>query len=299
MLYVRRWRPFRVPRLIPISIPTFRNEHGTRSLYGLCSENSAQWARTGLRWINKDSWITLDQRRNTITTQTPRPLQHECSSCHLRFKSTQSLVYHKTHSCKNSVAPSRPFECTSCGKTFITERDLGKHRNYTCAVLSRKLGENFKCEECGTTHPTRQVYLCHMRDHRRPRADLNCPECKLQLRTEAGLERHMKSHSPEWKLRCSCGARFASTTTLRRHQMNCSDSPLVSEFSCPQCEKPHRSEIALRDHLLLAHSGYTIRCKVCTFHTSKIESLYLHMTSIHGLKVSDWRSHLHLHPRDS
>ncbi|KAK7417868.1 peroxisome biogenesis factor 10 [Neonectria punicea] len=82
----------------------------------------------------------------------PPPRPHECTTCHRRFRTPQSLSQHI------DANPHPVHACTQCGRTFGSERALRQH------VLDSPSHGSHECVDCDRSFQTAQALAQHLND---------------------------------------------------------------------------------------------------------------------------------------
>lgn len=109
----------------------------------------------------------------------------------------------------------------------------------------------FHCDKCDKTLSSKANLIRHKLIHETPQFE--CLGCKKTFHTEWLLKRHNISHTGDTNHICTvCGARFASSYNLRRHE---EDTHLQQKrIKCDICEKTFKRKEQLSVHVL-SHSG--------------------------------------------
>lgn len=169
------------------------------------------------------------------------------------------------------------YECEKCGKRF-TKKSFAKVH---CRV---KVKATSKCEICGLLIKRSYVKLHKTR-------------CTLK-------KERVSKQAPAFT--CSiCGKEFSNQFNMIRHSKKKHGIIKLGELKCqvPDCSFSTNSECQMKGHTTKAHTGKTVKCKVCGFGCTSDSGMSKHMIAIHGFeckmcgKLFSTETRLHVHTR--
>ena len=128
-----------------------------------------------------------------------------------------------------------------------------------CDKYKYDVKENFICNLCLTYFSSKQKRDNHIENIHSKKKRFSCKVCAKTIFSKDGLVSHMKTHTHS------------------------------SQHQCPDCKKMYRNESDLLKHFKSkGHSKESMRmrkfeCSECDFATNRVDSLYRHERSKHGL----------------
>ncbi|XP_061727174.1 gastrula zinc finger protein XlCGF26.1-like isoform X2 [Cydia pomonella] len=144
--------------------------------------------------------------------------------------------------------------------------------------LSRK----YKCEFCGISFVTKDVFEEHNQRHQESHSPHECPLCRLRFSTALVLSQHVLAHARRFTCRL-CGAVVTRYSDCESHRRKCGQA---SPGVCSLCGKIFTNQNSLDNHVRGVH--YRKEKKfVCSYCNQKFQTkqrLAIHTRTHTGLK---------------
>lgn len=199
------------------------------------------------------------------------------------------------------------FQCHACNQpAYLKMKQLAQHckNNHNCLP-------QVKCcsSECDAVLSTWRRLMIHKEKHFPNYDRLRCPQCQKVYMTEAGFEKHKKSHSVRY-ICSNCGKEFKEAKTLRWHEEThtkaledrknheCPYSKcglkFITKQACqnhigtkhlqkiivgckiPDCNKSFFTRKAYHEHMKNSHSERKYYCDQCNFKARTKSALNTH-----------------------
>ncbi|XP_053317396.1 PR domain zinc finger protein 5 isoform X2 [Spea bombifrons] len=206
--------------------------------------------------------------------------------------------------------------CPLCESSFPSQEILAEHLQ----ALHQKPSEEkeFKCRNCGKKFPVKQALQRHVLQcadniiSGDSSGSYHCSICSISFGSALSFEQHKEACKGETRFICkadSCGKRFRSKDTLKKHKENvhsgnsrkrlmctvcnkkCSSSVNLQEhrkthseerpFQCEECKALFRTPFSLQRHLLIHNSERTFKCDHCDATFKRKDTLNVHIQVVH------------------
>ena len=144
-----------------------------------------------------------------------------------------------------------------------------------CKAASNR---TYLCPTCGSSFPSSAARSCHRRQvHQRHHL---CQTCDRAFTTSQKLERHLRTHKSDKKLKCEvCSKEFSLEENLESHYNVHYGKKL---FKCQLCMREYFTRSGLNSHLKQVHSNETqLRCTRCDFVGRTCLELEIHSETEH------------------
>lgn len=156
--------------------------------------------------------------------------------------------------------------------------------------------KKFKCQKCSLAFYTNGSLESHMRDHRQDagaqlctetygipvvtKASWLCRNCCVVFENQPKYQKHMAIHGDTCLTCIHCSGIAFNHTAIQNHMKSHEEKKV--RYSCGTCLCTFASDLALFDHLSVAH-GVSLYyfCKVCGFGSTSADSVFQHI-SIHN-----------------
>ena len=208
-------------------------------------------------------------------------LKGDCLKCDLCGFATYSTDYLKMHKLSHIKARSCPICDYKAEEVSMIETHL--HIAHVNQVKKKE------CDQCQFTAYHEPILREHMAEH----GGTDCKLCGYNGKSRGSLQRHMttkhelaKTHT--WKKRqyeqptkqCSlCIFSSTSVSVLSKHAKDTHGTPYNNV--CDLCGKDFSSKYNLDFHMK-SHSGVKdVKCNLCTFETTSIQTMSRHWRNIH------------------
>ena len=136
----------------------------------------------------------------------------------------------------------------------------------------------YLCPTCGSSFPSSAARSLHRRQvHQRHHL---CQTCDRAFATSQKLERHLRTHKSDKKLKCEvCNKEFSSEENLESHYNVHYGKKL---FKCQLCSREYFTRSGLNSHFKQVHSNETqLRCTRCDFVGRTCLELEIHSETEH------------------
>ncbi|XP_018107187.1 PR domain zinc finger protein 5 isoform X2 [Xenopus laevis] len=217
---------------------------------------------------------------------------------------------------KEYVTCKEDHRCPHCESSFPSQEILAEHLQ---ALHQKPVEEKeFKCRNCGKKFPVKQALQRHVLQcteniiHGDSSSSYQCSVCNSSFSSSLSLEQHKEACKGDARFICkadSCGKRFRSKDTLKKHKENvhtgnakkklmcsvcnkkCSSSLNLQEhrkthseerpFQCEECKALFRTPFSLQRHLLIHNSERTFKCDHCDATFKRKDTLNVHIQVVH------------------
>ncbi|XP_040186184.1 PR domain zinc finger protein 5 isoform X1 [Rana temporaria] len=173
---------------------------------------------------------------------------HDCPLCESSFPSHEILAEH-LQALHQKPSEEKEFKCRNCGKKFPVKQALQRH------VL--------QCSENIISGDTSGTYQCSV--------------CNTSFGSALSFEQHKEACKGDVRFICkadSCGKRFRSKDTLKKHKENVHTGNSKKKLMCTVCNKKCSSSINLQEHRKV-HEVY--ECQDCDKKFISANQLRRHM----------------------
>ncbi|XP_059047298.1 zinc finger protein 184-like [Achroia grisella] len=145
---------------------------------------------------------------------------HTCQHCQMSFRKHTTLLSHL-----RLLHPS-PHICGVCARSFVSANGLRQHKTVAHKEEQVNDKDGTRCEECGVTFTSRNVYVRHVlltpKHAELAGCIIGCTICGEQFDTREMLERHTHKDNKRGErvkdLTCSeCGDHFTHSSSLYHH----------------------------------------------------------------------------------
>ncbi len=210
-----------------------------------------------------------------------KPDAFPCDRCDYKFSLQSRLTKHyKIHTTKEI---DYPFQCNICEKRFLFNRYLKLHLQ-TMHIKKTQIS----CSICDKVYSTNGKLKEHIKyDHAEAHQEIRCPECHKTFSRPHSLKKHLVMHSSDshpWKCNL-CNKEYTQKVHLTAHKLEHSGK---RPFFCSlnKCGKCFSSEIKLKRHIRLCHSGLKYGCWICHREFSRNYILTAHLKLYPGSHFS-------------
>ncbi|XP_044729726.1 zinc finger protein 58-like [Chrysoperla carnea] len=181
-----------------------------------------------------------------------------CTVCDEMFDDNDTYEDHfKTVHGISSKKTGPFYKCEECSKQF-------NHKsNYLVHTLIHSGIKPFACKDCGKKFHLKQNLVGHSLTHLESRKELKCTHCDKVCKTQYILDRHLKTHIPEYeryKYKCEvCSRKFVALENLEIH-FEISHKNI--DYICDQCGKVFKTKSLLSAHSNI-HKNLSFKCPLC------------------------------------
>ena len=267
------------------------------------------WKKFGHKRKNSNNWdfylISLDNKRFRSNPEVKRYLENNPTiKCDLSVTNTQWSSALKSLEKLNSDLKEPESELFIKSKATPIIPKLSKNpKKFPRSPLSKKTkykicNKMFKhgdlppksltCDTCDymCDHPTQLT--SHKRIiHEEKLEPLQCAHCRLQVRTQPELDKHLRNiHSKEKSFVCNmCGHRFNKKSNMVKHVKMVHEK--LRPWTCEECNKSFSDRRDLVAHEDSVHKGIKpFDCPYCDYKCARKKNMYVHIKNIHGKKGS-------------
>lgn len=159
--------------------------------------------------------------------------KHDCTQCSKLFKSVRALKIHMRSHQSNVHA------CSFCCKKFSSSANLMSHMRQVHRLASEN---NFICEECGKSCPSKGSLKDHMYVHSDAKP-FKCDSCPMAFKNMPRLKTHQDTHNGTQYICPHCGLQLNTKITLKMHMVVHSDE---KQFKCKFCGNEYKRAKALK-----------------------------------------------------
>jgi len=165
--------------------------------------------------------------------------------------------------------------CEICGKEFGNQHLLNLHVKYN----HEQKKEYLACETCG-----KLVLNNSMKDHvllHHSNQKIPCPKCGIEIRSELGLRKHLKSHNVEKTLCPICNKEVKN---MKAHVLKLHTREEDKKLQCTTCGKGFTCESSLKSHEMSVHiKARPYKCRYgCEFAYNDSSNRNAHERKTHG-----------------
>lgn len=218
----------------------------------------------------------------------------ECPTCHLKFPTLYSLLYHQDMAYQQNHDVNLP--CAYCHLTFFAHDTYKDHlvslhpeqadaMELNCLICYKKMVDITKFAKHLEFHKL-GPFVCHL--------------CDAVLPTEKKLENHVDSVHIKEKLTCQiCGKRSKRMYNHKRHMQ------IHDGYKCKACHQVFKKESFLQRHMQEEHPNYShekvIKCVTCDLvfdstsaknEHNQLKHRNRHLCGVCGLTVADIDIHM-------
>ncbi|XP_053559578.1 PR domain zinc finger protein 5 [Bombina bombina] len=187
---------------------------------------------------------------------------HGCPHCESSFPSQEILAEH-LQALHQKPSEEKEFKCRNCGKKFPVKQALQRHvLQCTENISSGDTSGSYQCSVCNTSFGSAQSFEQH-KDACKVDARFICKadSCGKKFRSKDTLKKHKENvhaGNSKKKLMCSiCNKKCSSSVNLQEHRK-------VHEiYECQDCDKKLISANQLRRHMITHSEKRPYTCEVC------------------------------------
>ncbi|XP_056142891.1 zinc finger protein 1035 [Lampris incognitus] len=197
--------------------------------------------------------VTSEERSSSpfeCSSKIMKQLKYRCGVCHNRFKNPEKL---SEHGCL--AAKERPYSCADCDKHFLHGSHLRKHQ----ATHQHSQPNEYHCNRCNISFPSRQQFLSHLKIHCDNTSEMNsaaeeggnaclfkCPVCYQHFANAVELLNHFSVHSDDSHECKFCNLTFLSKSKLMEHEF--CHLTAATQYECTECGQSFLGSDAFRKH---------------------------------------------------
>ncbi|XP_045506032.1 zinc finger protein 652-A-like isoform X9 [Colias croceus] len=168
--------------------------------------------------------------------------------------------------------------CGLCDKNFPCLRQLSRHMSSHY--------QNFTCEECGKSYPTKTSLQHHINFTHISAARI-CRRCKQTFGSLEAKREHVEKNSKCWSYHCSmCLQRFMKWSEKEEHLVKV-HGQVKRTYSCPECALKFDTRYTYKNHFVTTHAALCFVCSFCGKKFSTKRLLEQHLVVHTGVKLFD------------
>ncbi|XP_075472304.1 PR domain zinc finger protein 5 isoform X2 [Ascaphus truei] len=208
---------------------------------------------------------------------------HGCPNCESSFRSQEILAEH-LQALHQKPSEEKEFKCRNCGKKFPVKQALQRHvLQCTENISSGDTSGSYQCSVCNTSFGSALSFEQH-KEACRGDARFICKadSCGKRFRSKDTLKKHKENvhtGNSKKKLMCSiCNKKCSSSINLQEHRKTHSEE---RPFQCEECKALFRTPFSLQRHLLIHNSERTFKCDHCDATFKRKDTLNVHIQVVH------------------
>ncbi|MEE6461673.1 hypothetical protein FKM82_001367 [Ascaphus truei] len=200
---------------------------------------------------------------------------HGCPNCESSFRSQEILAEH-LQALHQKPSEEKEFKCRNCGKKFPVKQALQRHvLQCTENISSGDTSGSYQCSVCNTSFGSALSFEQH-KEACRGDARFICKadSCGKRFRSKDTLKKHKENvhtGNSKKKLMCSiCNKKCSSSINLQEHRK-------VHEiYECQDCDKKFISANQLRRHMITHSEKRPYTCEVCCKSFKRLDQVTAH-----------------------
>ncbi|XP_073459465.1 PR domain zinc finger protein 5 isoform X4 [Aquarana catesbeiana] len=208
---------------------------------------------------------------------------HDCPLCESSFPSHEILAEH-LQALHQKPSEEKEFKCRNCGKKFPVKQALQRHV-LQCSenIISGDTSGTYQCSVCNTSFGSALSFEQHKEACKGDvRFICKADSCGKRFRSKDTLKKHKENvHTGNCKkkLMCTvCNKKCSSSINLQEHRKTHSEE---RPFQCEECKALFRTPFSLQRHLLIHNSERTFKCDHCDATFKRKDTLNVHIQVVH------------------
>ncbi|XP_063316109.1 PR domain zinc finger protein 5 isoform X2 [Pelobates fuscus] len=208
---------------------------------------------------------------------------HGCPLCESSFPSQEILAEH-LQALHQKPSEEKEFKCRNCGKKFPVKQALQRHvLQCTENIISGDTSGSYHCSVCNISFGSSLSFEQHKEACKGDtRFICKADSCGKRFRSKDTLKKHKENvhtGNSRKKLMCSvCNKKCSSSINLQEHRKTHSEE---RPFQCEECKALFRTPFSLQRHLLIHNSERTFKCDHCDATFKRKDTLNVHIQVVH------------------
>jgi len=199
----------------------------------------------------------------------------DCEACKDISKRSMELLKFREENNKLGIngSPQLRWTCDECAYEGKNGGDLRHHK------LSVHQGITYPCDQCEYVAVRPEALKRHKKGKHEEKKFV-CDQCQFRAHSSIKLSQHKLSAHVGVRYPCNmCDFTAPKQNKLKEHKIAAHNG---ASFPCDECEKVFPLPKSLKDHQATVHGkGPKFQCEQCGFSTTEVDSLQVHIDTIH------------------